>query len=69
MYKIFTKAIYLRLKSLIPKVISLQQGGFAPGRETSEGAFVAHEVLHSINSSQSPTFIAKLDMLKEYDKV
>lgn len=58
-YKIFTKAIYLRLKSLIPKVISPQQGGFFPSRETSKGVLVAHEALHSINSSQSYAFIVK----------
>lgn len=34
-----------------------------------EGALVSHEVLHSINSSQSPNFVVKLDMMKAYEKV
>ena len=68
-YKIITKAIYLRLQHLLPSIISLEQGGFVPGRETIDGALVAHEVLHSINSNQSANFIIKLDMMKAYDRV
>jgi hypothetical protein len=34
-----------------------------------EGALVAHEVLHSINSNQSSNFVVKLDMMKAYDRV
>lgn len=68
-YKIFTKAIYLRLQPLIPKIISLEQGGFVPKRETHEGAIVAHEVLHTITTSKLSSFIVKLDMMKAYDKV
>ena len=68
-YKIFTKAIYLRLQKLLTKIISPQQGGFVPGIETMEGALVAHETLHSNNSHQIPSFVIKLDMVKAYDKV
>lgn len=50
-YKIITKAIYLRMHYLIPKIISQEQGGFVLGRETMEGALVAHEVLHSIHEN------------------
>lgn len=48
-YKIFTKAISIRLSKILPKLISVEQGGFVPNRETPEGAIVAHEVLHSIS--------------------
>ena len=68
-YKIITKAIYLRLQKFLTKIISPQQGGFVPGIETMEGALVAHETLHSINSHQLPSFVIKLDMVKVYDKV
>ena len=68
-YKIISKAIYLRLQHLLPSIISSEQGGFVPGRETIDNALVAHEVLHSINSNQSANFIIKLDMMKAYDKV
>ena len=68
-YKIITKAIYLRLQHLLPSIISSEQASFVPGRETMEGALVAHEVLHSINSNQLANFIIKLDMMKAYDRV
>ena len=57
------------MQHLIPHIISPKQGGFVPSRETMEGALVAHEVLHSINSNQSSNFVIKLDMMKAYDKV
>ena len=50
--KLITKTIYMRLKQFIPHIISSNQGGFMPGRETWEGTIVAHETLHSINSHQ-----------------
>lgn len=69
LYKIFTKAISLRLAKILPRIISLEQGGFVLGRETTEGAIVAHEVLHSISTQRTPTMILKLDMMKAYDRV
>lgn len=68
-YKIVSKSIYLRLQNLLPHIISHEQGGFVPGRETMEGEMVAHEVLHSININQSSNFVIKMDMHKAYDKV
>lgn len=68
-YKIFTKAIYLCLLPIIPKKFSEEQGGFVPGRETYEGALVAHEVLHSIASQNISTIIIKMDMMKACDRV
>ena len=68
-YKIITKAIYLRLQKILPSIISPEQGGFVPGRETMEGAMVAHEVLHSINNNESSNFVIKLDSQKAYDRV
>lgn len=69
LYKIFTKEISIRLSKILPKLISVEQGGFVPNRETPEGAIVAHEVLHSISLQRSPTMILKLDMVKAYDRV
>ncbi|XP_059073453.1 uncharacterized protein LOC131874206 [Cryptomeria japonica] len=69
LYKIFTKAISIRLSKLLPRIIYLEQGGFVPGWETPEGAIVAHEILHSISQKKVPAMILKLDMLKAYDRV
>ncbi|XP_059068884.1 uncharacterized protein LOC131859306 [Cryptomeria japonica] len=68
LYKIITKAIFLRLAKLIPRIASGEQGGFVPGRETTEGAIVAHEILHSISQLSILDMILKLDMMKVYDR-
>ena len=68
-YKLITKAIYMRLQQFIPHINSLDQGGFVPGREAWEDTVVAHETLHSINSHQLSSFVIKLDMMKAYDRV
>lgn len=34
-----------------------------------EGALVDHEVLHSIQSNNTSSFVVKLDMMKAYDKL
>ena len=57
------------MQHLIPCIISPEQGGFVPGRETMEGAIVANEVLHSINSNHSSNFVIKLDMMNAADRV
>ena len=68
-YRIFTQAIYSRLQKVLKKIVSSEQVGFVPGKETMDGAIVAHEVLHCIHSNQSPTLMIKLDMMKAYDVV
>ena len=68
-YTIITRAIYLQLKPIIPKFISIEQGGFVPGRETTKGAIIAHENIHSIKEHNISAFIVKLDMMKAYNKL
>lgn len=68
-YKIITKAIYLCLQYLIPRIVSLEKGSFIPGRETNGGALTAHKTLHSINSHKIPFFVIKLDMMKAYNRL
>ena len=59
----------MRLQQFIPYIISLDQGGFVIGRETTEGALVAHETLHFVNENCLSSFFIKLDMMKAYDQV
>lgn len=68
-YKILTKAIYLRFHPIIPRIISIEQGDFVPSRETCEGALIVYETLHSIVVECLTSFIIKLDMMKACDRV
>ncbi|XP_057822585.1 uncharacterized protein LOC131034979 [Cryptomeria japonica] len=69
LYKIITKAIFVQLANLIPKIVSGEQRGFVLGREMTEGDIVAHEILHSISQLSILDMILKLDMMKAYDRV
>lgn len=68
-YQIITKAISSRLASFILKIISIEQGGFVLGRETTEGALVVHEIVYSSTSHKKEAMLIKLDMMKAYDRV
>ncbi|KAK2647852.1 hypothetical protein Ddye_015341 [Dipteronia dyeriana] len=71
-YKIITKAMATRLKSILPEIISPYQSAFVPGRQIFDNVLVAFEIQHSINRKKSVKrgqMALKLDMSKAYDRV
>ncbi|KAL0304664.1 UNVERIFIED_CONTAM: putative ribonuclease H protein [Sesamum calycinum] len=67
--KICTKLMTIRLGHVLPKVISLSQSGFVPGRLLSDNVLLAQELIHSIESHQpDANVVFKLDMAKAYDR-
>ncbi|XP_035545050.1 uncharacterized protein LOC109016147 [Juglans regia] len=69
-YKICSKIIVNRLTSLLPKMISLEQGAFIPGRSIFENISLTQEMVHSINKKiHGGNVVLKLDMAKAYDRV
>ena len=68
-YKIFTKALTMRLTPLAEKIISETQTAFLPGRFILEGVIILHEVLHELRTTKRKGTILKLDFEKAYDKV
>ncbi|KAL0293182.1 UNVERIFIED_CONTAM: hypothetical protein Sangu_3243200 [Sesamum angustifolium] len=68
--KICTKLMTIRLGHVLPKVISLSQSGFVPGRLLSDNVLLAQELIHSLESRRSDANVVfKLDMAKAYDRV
>ena len=68
-YKIFSKILAIRLKVLLPKIISEEQTGFVPGRSILDGILTIQETIHSTSKSKEPRMFMKLDIQKAYDMV
>jgi hypothetical protein len=70
-YKIITKLMVNRLKTIIPKVVSPFQTGFVPGRNITENIVIAQEMLHSMTIMRSNVgfFVMKVDLSKAYDRL
>ena len=68
-YKIITKVIANRLKTVLPGIISPEQAGFVEGRQITDGIILVHETMHSIKERKIPGMMIKLDLSKAYDKI
>eukprot|EP00253_Pinus_taeda_P034106 PITA_34106 len=68
-YKIFTKIIATRLKSLLPSLISENQGGFLSNRQIHDSIILVQEAIHSSISRQEKGFVLKLDLANAFDRV
>ena len=68
-YKIISKVIAVRLKSILSEHISAEQFGFLEGRQIHEAVGVAQEGLHSLKARRMKGAILKIDLSKAYDRV
>lgn len=68
-FKIFTKVLTNRLAKIMNFLISSNQSAFIKSRYILESVVTAHEVLHSVHSSNESGLILKLDYEKAFDKV
>jgi hypothetical protein len=70
-YKIISKVLANRFKTLLPKIISPFQSAFVPGRNIQDNSILAHELLHNFNNKKGKggLMFLKLDMEKAFDKM
>ncbi|KAL6190194.1 hypothetical protein ACLB2K_036592 [Fragaria x ananassa] len=68
-YKIITKIMIKRLKPLLEKCISKNQGAFAPGRAIQDNILIAHEIFSDFHrrTGRNSAMAVKLDLEKAYD--
>lgn len=71
-YKVISKLMARRMKSVLPHIISETQAAFVEGCLISDNILVAHELLHTLSSDNkcSSEYISiKTDISKAYDRV
>ena len=69
LYKIISKALSLRLKKVISKVIDVRQSTFLEGRGLLDSVLVANEVLEEYKRRRKSCVFFKVDYEKAYDSV
>ncbi|KAH0972205.1 hypothetical protein GBA52_024361 [Prunus armeniaca] len=71
-YKIISKILTNRLKTVLLQIISPHQSAFVAERQITDNILVVHEILHSLQRSKRSdpkTLALKLDMAKAFDRV
>ncbi|CAL2275988.1 unnamed protein product [Prunus armeniaca] len=68
-YKVITKIIITRLRPILAKCISPNQGAFASGRSIFDNILIAHELFSDFKRKKSScgAMTLKLDLKKAYD--
>lgn len=67
--KVFSKAIALRLETILPHIISEDQTGFVQGRQSYYNLRRLFNIIYTESSTPSPEAVISLDAEKAFDRV
>lgn len=69
-YKVLTKVLSVRLKSMLYHLINSAQSAFIQGRDVAHNISLAQEICDELNyGSHSKAFYAKIVLYKAFDSV
>jgi len=68
-YKIISKSLSLRLKSVLHKVIDQTQSAFLKGRGLLDSVVVANETIDEVKRKKKKCIVVKVDYEKAYDSI
>jgi len=68
-YKIITKVISLRLKPILPFIVSKEKSGYVEGCQIMDNVILVHEVIHSLKSTWTLGMLMKFDLSKDFDSL
>ena len=69
-YKCITKVMCARLKSILPAIVSENQGAFIQGRFIGHNIMICQDLVRNFGrKNSSPGCIIKMDMKKAYDSI
>jgi len=68
-YKIMAKILANRIKPLLNRLISSNQGGFVEGRHILDNVIQVQEIIHSSQKRKEKGMLIKLDMANAFDRV
>lgn len=68
-YKIFTRTLSIRLKTVLSNIIHLDQTYTVPGRHIFDNIHVCRDIVYSANRNYVPLAIVSLDQEKAFDRI
>ena len=70
-YKVISKIIVLRIRHLLPSLISPMQIAFIEGRRGTDNVIIAQELIYSLRKRKGRTgfMVVKIDLEKAYDRL
>lgn len=68
-YKIVSKIVASRLKSLLPLLISSEQSGYVEDRQVTDDIILTHKIIHSLKHSKKSGMLLKIDLSKAFDSL
>ncbi|CAL9020979.1 unnamed protein product [Prunus brigantina] len=71
LYKVISKILVSRLRTILPNLISPNQVSFVPGRHITDNIMIAQELMHKFKSAKGKKgmFAWKIDLSKAYDRL